>query len=285
MEPEPEPIAEARLRLRDAVALGLLHGPAELLPISSSGHVALVPWLCGWPYSQLDGELRKSFEVALHAGTAMALLLAMRQEVGEAARTLDRRGAQLIAASFAPPAIVGLVCERAIERRLGTPAAIAGGLIAGSVAMVAADLRGSPAGERRRAHADGADGLALGVAQACALIPGVSRSGATLAAARARGFGRADAHVLSQHTALPVIVGATALKGARLLRRGLPPGAAVGFAAGVAASSLSTLASIAVLRAARRDRSPVGFAAYRIALAGLVLLRVRRAAIDDLSDL
>ena len=71
---EPLPIAQA-------VALGLLHGPAELLPISSSGHVTLVPWLLGWRYPRLDPELRKSFEVALHAGTAAALLVGLRGEV------------------------------------------------------------------------------------------------------------------------------------------------------------------------------------------------------------
>ncbi len=65
--------SRARLSVAQAVALGALHGPAELLPISSSGHIALVPWLLEWDYDQLDNELRKSFEVALHAGTALAL--------------------------------------------------------------------------------------------------------------------------------------------------------------------------------------------------------------------
>ena len=60
-----------------ATALGILHGPAELLPVSSSGHVALVPWLLGWPYAGLDPEPRKAFEVALHAGTAAALIVAL----------------------------------------------------------------------------------------------------------------------------------------------------------------------------------------------------------------
>ena len=85
----------------------MLHGPAELLPISSSGHTELVPWLLDWSYADLDGELRKSFEVALHAGTAAALLLALRDEVGEAVTGFDARTAGLIARSFVPPAIVG----------------------------------------------------------------------------------------------------------------------------------------------------------------------------------
>lgn len=260
-----------RLRLRDAVVLGLLHGPAELLPISSSGHVALAPWLLRWPCSELDGELRKSFEVALHAGSAAALLLAPREKVRVARAPAGRR-ARMVAASLAPPAIIGLACERPIELRLGTPAGIAGGLIAGSAAMAVADLRG--ARTRRRADAGVLDGLALGLAQACALIPGISRNGATLAAARARGFASADAHALSEQIALPVIVGATALKGLRALRRGVPGDAAGGFAAGIAASALSTFASIRLLRATRREHSLLAFAAYRTALAGLVCARL-----------
>jgi undecaprenyl pyrophosphate phosphatase UppP len=85
------------LPLREALALGVLHGPAELLPISSSGHVALVPWLCGWSYPQLDAELRKSFEVALHAGTAAALLIGLRDEVAEAARCSSGRSSGISA--------------------------------------------------------------------------------------------------------------------------------------------------------------------------------------------
>ncbi len=92
------------MRLPEAVALGALHGPAELLPISSSGHVELIGWLAGWEYPELDPELRKAFGVALHAGTAAALVLALRGEVREAAGDLDRRRVELIAGSFAVPA-------------------------------------------------------------------------------------------------------------------------------------------------------------------------------------
>src|ERR1700716_3543049 len=99
------PLPEAALPLREALALGVLHGPAELLPISSSGHVALVPWLLGWRYGELDHELRKSFEGAPHAGTAAALLVTLREEVGEAAAELDRRRLAIIVLSFVPPAL------------------------------------------------------------------------------------------------------------------------------------------------------------------------------------
>jgi len=259
-----------RLSVPQALALGALHGPAELLPISSSGHIALVPWLLGWDYAGLEGELRKSFEVALHAGTAAALMITLRGEVGEAVRGLNGRRAALIALSFGPPAIAGYGLERPIERHLGTPPTVAAGLLAGSQAMALADRAPQT---RRHEQAGAWDALWLGLAQACALIPGVSRGGATLAAARRRRFAREDANRLSRHAALPVIAGATMLKGVRLSRRGLPPGTALPFAAGAGASFASTLASTWVIRQVERDRSLMPYAAYRTALAATVLWR------------
>jgi undecaprenyl-diphosphatase len=266
--------SNARLSLVQAVLLGALHGPAELLPISSSGHVALVPWLLGWDYGELDDELRKAFEVALHAGTAAALLITLRGEVSEAARGLDLRRLTLIGLSFAPPAVVGYTLERQIEARLGTPPTVAAGLAGGAVMMALSDR--SPQ-TRRHEQAGAADALWLGFAQALALIPGVSRNGATLAVARARRFTREDANRLSRHVALPVIAGATVLKGVRLRRRGLPPGTAVPFAAGAAASFASTLGSTWLIRQVERDRSLLPYALYRAGLAGLVLQRLAAA--------
>jgi undecaprenyl-diphosphatase len=249
-----------------------MHGPAELLPISSSGHIELIPWLLHWDeYSEADPEVRKAFEVALHAGTAAALLITLRPEVQDAMREMSPRLVMLIALSFAPPAVVGLTLERLIERHLGTPATIAAGLVCGSLAMAAADRAPQV---RRSTQAGAADALWLGAAQACALIPGVSRNGATLAAARWRRFTREDANRLSRHVALPVIAGATLLKGVRLRRRGLPPGTALPFAAGAAASFVSTLGSTWLIRQVERDRSLLPYAAYRIALAGLVAARL-----------
>jgi undecaprenyl-diphosphatase len=265
--------AAQTLPIGQALALGVLHGPAELLPISSSGHIALIPWLLDWDYVELDHELRKSFEVVLHAGTAAALLITLRDEVDEAVRGLNHRRLMLIAMSFAPPALVGFTLERPIERRLGTPPTIAAGLIAGALVMAWADRA-----PQRRHHEDAGarDALWLGLAQACALIPGVSRNGATLAAARLREFTREDANRLSRHAALPVIVGATALKSVRLRKRGLPPRAGVPFAAGAAASFASTLGSTWLIHQVERDRSLLPYAAYRAALAGIVLRRLAK---------
>ncbi len=275
MEP-PKPAATA-FPLGQAVALGLAHGPTELLPVSSSGHITLIPWLAGWSYPELDPELRKSFEVALHAGTAAALLITEREEVARAVRELDGRRLALIALSFAPPALAGFTLERQIERRLGTPPTIAAGLLLGSATMAAADVLGGRG--RRREEAGALDGLLLGLAQTCALMPGVSRNGATLAAARARGFDRADANTLSRHCALPIIIGAVALRLRPLVAagggRGVPRPAGGHLVAGALAAFASTLGSSWLIGQVERDRSLLPYAAYRTALAAVVIRRLR----------
>ena len=264
------------LPLRHAVALGLAQGPTELLPVSSSAHTALIPFLLGWPYTSLDGELRKSFEVALHAGAGVALAIDMRGELVQAARELDRRRLTTISLSLAPAAVAGLALGPTIERRLGGPRSIAAGLAGGGVAMALADAR---PGAKARDYDDAgpADGLALGLAQAVALVPGVSRYGATLTAARARGFSSADAQSLSWHAALPVMLGASALKGARMTRHPAPAGAAPPLAAGAASAFASTLLSARLLRRPTGPiRSLLPCSLYRCLLAALVVTRLRR---------
>ncbi len=262
----------ARARLGRALALGLMHGPAELLPISSSGHIELVPWLLGWDGVSADPEVRKAFEVALHAGTAAALAVMLRDEVIEAARELSVDSAAVVALSLLPPVIVGFALERPIERFLGRPGTIAVGLIAGAVALAWADREPQ---QRTFDEATPRDGLWLGIGQACALFPGVSRNGATLTAARRRRFTRVDAERLSRHVALPVIGGATALKCLRLWQRGLPEGSGPAFAVGIVASFASTLGSTPLIDLVERDRSLLPFAAYRVALGSAALRRLR----------
>ncbi|HEX5194526.1 MAG TPA: undecaprenyl-diphosphate phosphatase [Solirubrobacteraceae bacterium] len=260
--------------LAQAIVLGALHGPAELMPISSSGHVALVPWLLGWDWTRADPDVRKAFEVALHAGTAAALLIALRDEVAETVSGLTPRRAAWLALATAPAGLVGLVLERPIERRLGTPAAVAVGMIGGAAAMAVADRRPQ---ERREDDAGWADAVWLGLAQACALYPGISRNGATLTAGRLRRLNRADANQLSRLLALPVIGGASGLKATRLARRGLPRGATPAFAAGAAVSFASTLLCTRAIRQVERDRSLAPYWGYRLALGGLALARSRGA--------
>ena len=265
--------ADGRVPARRAIALGIVQGPAELLPVSSSAHIVLVPWLAGWDWDAVDPEVRKSFEVALHAGAAAALLIGQRKLIAEELRAFDARGATVLALSFLPAAVVGYKLERQIERHLGGPRATALGLLAGAAAMLAADTRPQLRG---RGEAGAADGLVLGVAQAAALAPGVSRNGITLAAARQRRFSRDQANLLSRTIALPIIVGATLLKGVRLARRGTSPELRRTMALGVGASFASTLASQRLIRLVERDRALWPYAAYRGALAAAVLLKLRR---------
>jgi undecaprenyl-diphosphatase len=268
-----------RLKLGEAVGLGLLHGPAELVPISSSGHLTVIPFLAGWEYPELDPDLRKAFEVVLHGGTAAALVIGLRRDFAEMLHGAGRRRAGVVLASFLPPAAVGFVLEGPIERRLGAPGSIAVGLMLGGVGLIWADRS---AQERSESTAGLEDGLWLGLAQAAALVPGVSRNGATLTAARRRGFTRIDANQLSWQVALPVIGAATGLKTLRLARGGLPAGASVPFLAGALAAFGSTLASTWVVGQVGRDRTLAPFGIYRIALGSLVLRRIWRERRDEL---
>jgi undecaprenyl-diphosphatase len=256
-----------------AIVLGAVQGPTELLPVSSSGHLTLIPWLAGWDTDGRDAELQKSFEVALHAGAAGALLVGQRRVIAEELRSFDARKAAVLALSFLPSAICGLALARPIERRLGGPLPTAVGLLAGAAGMIMADRRPQV---RDRGDATALDGLALGIAQAAALAPGVSRNGATLTAARWRGFTRKHANMLSRTVALPVIVGAAVLKGIRLRGRGIPAGERGAFAAGTATSFASTLGSQTLIRLVERDSALWPYAAYRAGLAATVLARLWR---------
>jgi len=261
------------MRPSRATVLGAVQGPTELLPVSSSAHLTLIPWLAGWDEDGRDPELQKSFEVALHVGAAGALLIAQRRVIAEELRSFDTRRAAVLALSFLPPAICGMALERPIERRLGGPFSTALGLLAGAAAMVAADRRPQV---RDRGEATARDGLALGIAQAAALAPGISRNGATLTAARWRGFTRQHANLLSRTVALPVIVGAAVLKGARLRRRGIQQADRSEFVSGTATAFTSTLGAQALIKLVERDSALWPYAAYRAGLAGTVLARLWR---------
>jgi len=131
--------AERAFPLRHAVALGLLQGPTELLPVSSSAHTTLVPWLAGWSYAELDGERRKAFELALHAGAGLALAIDMRAELLGGGAGRDAPGAAVLVLSLAPAALAGSALRGPIERRLGAPVRL-GSVKACLAANVAGEL-------------------------------------------------------------------------------------------------------------------------------------------------
>jgi undecaprenyl-diphosphatase len=254
-----------RLTPCDALLLGAVQGPSELLPVSSSAHIALLADALGGRGAQAgEADLRDSLEVALHAGTVAALVIAGRDELARTVRELN--GARLVVGTLAvaPAALVGYLLERRPDARRGGPRAIAMGLSLGAAAMALADR----APQRRTiAQVTPRDGLLLGAAQAAALLPGVSRNGATLTAARARGFKRDDAQALSWRVGLPVIFGAAALETYRLAQRGSPAQALRVLATGAGAAFLSTLAGAPLIGPGRRGRRLAPFALYRIGVA------------------
>lgn len=210
--------------------------------MSSSGHLVLL------------GSSDKSFEVFVHAGTAAALLVTLPPP-------------RVRPLTLAPAALAGLLLERPVEKRLGRRS-VAIAQIVGGIALLAADA--APA-RRRELDAGARDELLIGLAQACALAPGVSRNGATITAARLLGFRRDAAARISRDAGLPVIAGATALKLARL-RPARPTGA---YAAGFAAALASGLAAARLVPRIDRAPSYAPFAIYRIAL-GVIALRIMR---------
>jgi undecaprenyl-diphosphatase len=233
----------------------------------------LAPALLGWPYDRLDARHRKAFEVALHAGTAAGLGVALRREVAEVARSLDAPRLTRLFLATAPATAAGLLLHGPIAGRLSSPRHVAIAQVAAGAAMGLADRR--PA-DRSRDDAPLLDAVAVGVAQTAALAPGVSRGGAALTALRLRRLERRSASEISRHAAAPIVLGAAALEAVRLLRRPPPVNLARPFAAGVAASFASTIAAAGLARTMDGARSYAPLAAYRIALGAVALSRLGR---------
>jgi undecaprenyl-diphosphatase len=269
-----------------AIILGIVQGLSEFLPISSSGHLLLVPWLAGW--QELDPSVKKSFDVALHLGTLVAVVGYFWHDV----RTYVIDGAKLVLARRTPPtpegrlawlfvlatlpaAAVGALFESEIDNRLGTPTIIAVSLIGFGVLLAIADRT---LGRRRVDDFHAKDALIVGAAQALALNPGTSRSGITMTAGRFLGFDRDAAVRISFLMSIPVIFGAVVFKFAGLVADGVPDGLLVPMVVGIVTSGLSGwLAVWGTLRIVR-TRSFMPFVVYRIALGVVVLVLVATGA-------
>ncbi len=273
--------------------LGITQGVTEFAPISSSGHLILVPWVFGWTILQ-DPELNKTFDVALHIGTLIGALVYFRHDVarylaawGRSIRhrsiaSVDERLAWALVVGTIPGSVAGALFESVIEDKLGQPWLIAVMLVAFGVILVGVDSVSSTT--RSMADLSVRDGLVLGVAQAVALQPGVSRSGVTITAGRALGLDRESAARFSFLLALPIIAGAGVLKGIDVARSGLPPGMAWPFVWGMVASAVSGFLVIAFLLSYLRRHSFVVFLAYRVAVA-IVVFAVITADVRPASSL
>ncbi|MCU0618400.1 MAG: undecaprenyl-diphosphatase UppP [Gemmatimonadaceae bacterium] len=263
-----------------AIVLGIVQGLAEFLPISSSAHLSLVPWLFGWQDPGL------SFDVALHVGTLVAVLWYFRAEWvrlvrgalsivrQRAVRTEDEWRVVYIAVATVPGAVAGLLLQDLAETVFRAPVITGIMLIVMGTLLWAADRWAAQT--RTLPRMRWVDALLIGIAQACALVPGVSRSGATMTAGRALGFDRTSAAVFSFLMSMPITAAAAVLKVPDAIRQATDYTPLI---AGIIAAGISSWLAIAVLLRFISRNSFGIFAVYRWALGLLVLWLVQQRGV------
>jgi undecaprenyl-diphosphatase len=252
-----------------AVVLGIVQGLTEFIPVSSSGHLILVPRFLGWPDQGL------AFDAAVHLGTLAALVAYFHGELlGLLRGTLSRRVLVLLVAATIPAGVAGILFGRIIEGQLRSPLLIAATTAFWAVVMAVADRRarapvpgpGDPIERVRPASA-----LVVGFAQAIALVPGTSRSGITITAGVFSGLDRATAARFSFLLGIPITAAAGGLKTLQLLRAGVPDGDGGPLLAAMAAAFASGWIAVWFLVSYLRRRSLMPFVVYRLLLAALIL--------------
>ena len=275
------------MSILEAILLGIVQGLTEFLPISSSGHLILVPWLQDYTFLRDNPDFNKTFDVALHVGTLAAVIVYFRVEllgvVAGFARTVrkraigegDERLAWVLLVGTIPAVIVGGIGEDWIDDNLGEPWMIAILLIAFGLLLAAADRLPQRYGVE---HVTLRQGLFIGVAQAIALAPGTSRSGVTITAGRFLGLTRDAAARISFLLLVPATAGAAVVKGYDAIQEGLPDDVAGPMVAGTIASAISGYLAIAWLLALVRRHSYDGFVVYRL-IAGVVVLGIIAAGV------
>jgi undecaprenyl-diphosphatase len=277
-------VGEKPGRLSDwqALILGITQGATELLPISSSGHLILVPWIANWRYLEEHADFNKTFDVALHLGTLVAVVAYFWADLvsyvkawlasvrARAIRTNHERLAWAVFFATIPAALAGAAGESAIEDHLGQPWQIAIFLAVFGVLLWVADRRS----ERQDVDDLSMKGaFAIGVSQILALMPGVSRSGITITTGRFAGLTRDAAARFSFLLLIPIVLGAVLYKGLKhVVLNPLPAGSTGPFIVGTIAAAAVGLVAIDVLLGyvRRRDYSP--FVVYRLAAALAIVL-------------
>ena len=277
-------------RLSDwqAFVLGVTQGLTELLPISSSGHLILVPWIGDWHYLEHHAAFNKTFDVALHLGTLVAVVAYFWADVlrylrawfasvrRRAVTTADERVAWYVFAATLPAAVAGALGEEVIETHLGQPWQIAIFLAVFGVLLWVADR--SPQLRRIGDLRFGA-AFAIGVSQILALMPGVSRSGITITTGRFAALDRDAAARFSFLLLIPVVFGAVVYKGIKHLAFGtLPAGSAGPFIVGTLAAAATGLVAIDVLLGYVRRHDYTPFVIYRLVLAAAILVIIASGA-------
>lgn len=270
----------------ESIILGIVQGISEFLPISSSAHIILVPWFFGW------GEPGLTFNVAVHMGTLLAVLLFFRSDILAMALALPRgvaagrpledpmsRMALIILLGSIPAGIIGFTLGDRIEALFhdgndgaGAMAVIAIMLIVVGLLMLAVE-RALPQ-DRKFEGIGWRDGILIGVAQAVALIPGTSRSGATITAGMILGLRKEVAARFSFLLGIPAVAGAGILEAVRLAERGMPAGQWVPFIAGGVSALVVGYLSIAFLLRFLQTNSVLLFTVYRCGLGVVILLLI-----------
>jgi undecaprenyl-diphosphatase len=266
-----------------ALLLGVVQGLTEFLPISSSGHLILVPWVLDFHYLEQHPEFNKSFDVALHSGTLVAVLAYFRHDLFLYARgvlrsarrrtveTTEERLGWLIVIATIPAAAVGALFEERIEDDLGQPWQIAILLAVFAILLYLADRLP----ERRDIEGLGwRDAALVGVAQAVALAPGTSRSGITITAGRALGLTRAAAARFSFLLLAPITFGAVLYEGVDLAFTGMPANSVRPFLVGIVAAAVSGFAAIWGMLRYLQTHSYDIFVWYRLIASAVVLLLI-----------
>jgi undecaprenyl-diphosphatase len=265
----------------EALLLGIVQGLTEFLPISSSGHLIIVPWLQDYTFLEHNESFNKTFDVALHAGTLVAAIGYFRHEVvrftiafihsvrKRAIETVDERIAMAIAIGTVPAVLAGGVGSSFIEDHLGEPWMIGIQLIVFGALLGWADRLPQ---SREFNDVQMKDGLKIGLAQVLALAPGTSRSGITITAARYLGFDRDTAARVSFLLLIPAVAGATAYKALEAGKEGLPPGVGEPMVVGTIAAAVSGYLAISFLLRLLRTTSYRPFVLYRYAAGVAILL-------------
>lgn len=265
-----------------AILLGIAQGLTEFLPVSSSGHLQIIPWLADWNDFEGNDDLKRAFDVALHLGTLVGLVACLRREVWalvrdgvavvvrrQAPMTADGRLGWLLVLATVPAAAVGVGLRSVIDEADDEIWLTAVMLAVFGVLLWWADRR---QGQRHTESVGVRDAVLLGLAQACSLQPGVSRSGVIITAGRLLNFDREAAARLAMLMSVPVIAGA----GVYLFIDiggwgGIPTDARAAFAWGTVASAVTGFVAVKGLLALVRTRSFGPFAVYRVLVALLVL--------------
>ena len=270
--------------LIQGLVMGIVQGLTEFLPISSSGHLIIVPWLFNWHFLLDNPDLNKTFDVALHMGTFAAVVVYFWREIGRLlsawVRSMSRRSladpearlAWFLVVSTIPAAILGVALESFVEDRLGKPWIIAVMMIVFALVMYTVDHLARL--DRDLETLTWTDAILIGVAQAFALCPGVSRSGVTMLTGLALRLDRESAARYSFLLSIPVIGGAAAYKGLEVAKDGLPAGTAMPFVVGIACAALSGFAAIWFVLAYLKHNNFNLFVIYRIIVAVAILILI-----------